>query len=646
LTADRTDPFLRGLASLLSEGDASMPSRIGPYRVISRIDSGATSDVFLCTTGDKSPAVAVKLVRDQDIATMLRTRFLLEREVLRELDDPAIVPIIEDGSMEDGRPWFAMPFVRGLPIDQWVDEAQPGITDLLHVFDAACAAVEYAHRKGVIHRDLKPSNILIENPFSGKPQPRLIDFGIARRNQQVGGSTLIGVPIGTPGFMSPEQAAGQSGDVTSDIWSLGALLRSLALQHTNHSVWQSEVTLVCARAQRPDPLERYGSVAELRQDLRRILQGKPVRASAVSVQRRIRLGFRRHPWLAGAAVLGAVLAAAAALNAFEARHAERIASAQILRTEDAMSAMLGALDQVPVTQRDAVVLIAMLDQAEAAYPLQMCNGPLNARMNLLIGELRHRVGQERLAIARLEAAWHALAEVGQLASATGIQARLWQVDAQMSARLHDGAKPMLEQALEDARRVLPPADPVRLQAESLASTNRFSDHPDQLVPWACEVAARMEEHAAPVRVRAAHAARTADLLERLHGPDALPDVEALRHTWSGVLDDGDPLMLSMDLTRSLMLPRANDPEGAADLLMRLQEPIARAYGERSHLACIVANNLGELLRQLHRDQEAIAALTVAAEGFRALYGPDNVLTRMAEGNLAEARGANQQSRSN
>jgi predicted Ser/Thr protein kinase len=630
------DEALRSLAGAVDGPEEGLPVAIGPFRVLSRIDQGATSVVYLCADpAEPGRSLAVKLVRDLGLASALRHRFAREQDLLAELRHPGIVPIRASGELGDGRPWFAMPFVPGVPLDQWADESGASAHDAIAVLDQACAAVEYAHRKGIIHRDLKPSNVIVVGDEPSRARVHLIDFGLATRRRPAGGASLLGGAVGTPGYMSPEQAAGLPTDSSSDIWSLGALIRRVAHSVGMPAATRREFDLVCVRAQQPDPDRRYASVAALREDLARLRDGRPVRAARIGAWRRISLSVRRQPVMTFVILACAMFAVVALVRASDARRAQQLSIARTLRAEDSMRAMLLAFDERPATQRDAALLRAMLDQAEGAYPLEQPPSPECAQMNLILGHLRHRVGDGAAAMARLEACWRALAGTDERGSRMCIEARLWQADAQGRARIHQGAAELLDGALGDARRTLAVDDPLRLRLESVAST--FSLAPDavSLLPWAVEVRERMVKAGLSERILADHDARTLSAIERGLGRAAFDRIRELRARWDGRLAPEDPILIGMDTTVSVVLDQLGRLDEALALVESLRPRIQQAYGAGSHLACINANNLGWLHYRLGHAREAEQYLTEARDGFTRLYGPDNQLAAMASANLFE-----------
>ncbi|MHC4146392.1 MAG: serine/threonine protein kinase [Planctomycetota bacterium] len=208
-------------------------STVGRYKLLEKVGEGGFGAVWAAE--QKRPVkrrVALKIIKLGMDTKQVVARFEAERQALALMDHPNIAKVLDAGSTDTGRPYFVMELVRGIPIIEYCDQVKLSIQDRLNLFIKVCHAIQHAHQKGIIHRDIKPSNILI-TLHDGVPVPRIIDFGIAKATQQELTEMTIYTQhhqfIGTPAYMSPEQAemSGLDIDTRSDVYSLGVLLYEL-----------------------------------------------------------------------------------------------------------------------------------------------------------------------------------------------------------------------------------------------------------------------------------------------------------------------------------------------------------------------------------------------------------------------------------
>ncbi len=207
---------------------------IGPYKVIKEIGEGGMGKLFLAIRDDDvyKKKVAIKLVKRGMDSDYVLSRFRYERQILASLEHPNIARLLDGGTTDDGRPYFVLEYVEGLPIDVYCDAKKLNIIERLKLFSKVCSAVHYAHQNLVVHRDIKPSNILVTE----EGEPKLLDFGIAKLLApdlygETGMQTGAGMRLMTPYYASPEQVLGKMITTASDTYSLGVLLYELLTGH-------------------------------------------------------------------------------------------------------------------------------------------------------------------------------------------------------------------------------------------------------------------------------------------------------------------------------------------------------------------------------------------------------------------------------
>ena len=289
--------------------------------------------------------MALKMIRAAHLASEAeRQRFRIEAEAAAALDHPNIVPIYEVGECA-GRLYYSMKLVEGGCLARWLEQNVPKPHDAALTVAQAARAVGVAHRQGILHRDLKPANILIDR--DGKPH--ITDFGLAKRIGVDCELTESGALVGTPNYMSPEQAAGNSRGLTtaSDVYSLGAILYRLltgrppfrgdSVMQTLHDVRERtpdrprsvdptlhrDLETICLKCLEKLPERRYRSADSLAEDLERWLRGEPIAARAVGPIERAALWCRRNKLLASlSAGLAAALIVGFAAVCIEWRRAE------------------------------------------------------------------------------------------------------------------------------------------------------------------------------------------------------------------------------------------------------------------------------------------------------------------------------------
>jgi WD40 repeat protein len=311
--------------------EEELPKRIGKLEVQELIGRGAFGDVFKARDPELARIVAIKLPRAGYFGSLAEEeRFLREARSAAQLSHPHIVKVL-DIAHEHGLPFIVSDYVEGLTLADLLTGSRPGFRDSAELVLRIAEALDYAHQRKIIHRDIKPSNILID--ATGKPH--LTDFGLSRRDEGEITVTLDGQIIGTPAYMSPEQAAGDQSQVDgrSDVYSLGVVLYELLTGELPfrgnkrmllHQVLHDDprpprslndriprdLETICLKAMAKDPPRRYVTARDLTDDLGRYLMGEPIRAKPVGQFERTIKWARRRPVAAALLVVSGLALAA------------------------------------------------------------------------------------------------------------------------------------------------------------------------------------------------------------------------------------------------------------------------------------------------------------------------------------------------
>lgn len=451
-------------ASVPSVLDAGLehPERIGPYRIVKLLGEGGMGLVYLAEQEEPiRRQVAVKLIKLGMDTREVIARFETERQVLALMSHPHIAKVFEAGATEQGRPYFVMEYTEGVPITEYCDRHRLSVRRRLDLFIQVCGAIQHAHQKGIIHRDVKPSNLLVEM-HEGEPVPKVIDFGIAKATQQKLAEktvfTRYGRWIGTPAYMSPEQAEMSELEVDSraDIYALGVLLYEILAgtlpfdpetlrRHSDEEVRRilrteeppspsARVTGEAARARRTeraalakrlrgdldwitmkamdkDRARRYASASELASDVRRHLDHEAVVAGPPGVLYRLgKLVRRRRLAVTAAAAVFLTLVAGitgTALALVRARSAERLASQEAATAREVSRFLIGLFEvSDPGESRgNTVTAREILDEGAEKVRQRLDAEPLvEARLLGVMGSVYRKLGLYGQATPLLEEA--------------------------------------------------------------------------------------------------------------------------------------------------------------------------------------------------------------------------------------------------
>jgi eukaryotic-like serine/threonine-protein kinase len=431
------EPEAATIATLRAATPSLAGRTIGPFRVVRSLGEGGMGVVYLAE--QEQPLrrqVALKVIKLGLDSQEITARFQAERQSLALMNHPGIARVLDAGATEEGWPYFVMEYVDGPTLTRFCDEHSLDGRARLSLFVKVCEAVQHAHQKGVIHRDLKPSNILVAT-VDGRPQPKVIDFGVAKATGQRAAEhtayTRLGFIVGTPGYMSPEQAdrGDLDLDTTTDIYSLGVVLYELlvgappfdpdALRRAGYSEMQrlireSEPTVpskrlreqgeaatdmarrrgadvptlvrqlkgdldwITLKAMEKDRARRYASASELAADITRHLTNEAVLARPPSAGYRLGKLLQRHKAQAAAAAAMVltllVLAVGSTIALVKVRRANEQSQREAAKAKavsDFLENTLSAAD--PLRQGRNVTVAEVLEKAAGSISVEFKDQP-------------------------------------------------------------------------------------------------------------------------------------------------------------------------------------------------------------------------------------------------------------------------------
>ena len=446
---------LGGAPTTASEAD-DCSYYIGPYQLVKLLGEGGMGQVWLAEqTEPVKRKVALKLIKGGRYDQSVIQRFESERQSLAIMDHPAIAKVFDAGTTPDGQPFFVMEYVPGSPITQYSDQKRLNTRERLELFIKVCEGVQHAHQKAIIHRDLKPGNIMVTE-VDGKAAPHIIDFGIAKATEKQPDSetlvTQVGMLVGTPGYMAPEQteASAQDIDTRADVYSLGVILYELLTGCLPFDMkqWQKQPLLevlrqireddpprpstmliteaktatenagvrqaeprqlagllkgdldwITMKALEKDRARRYDSPTALAADITRYLTDEPVLASPPSVSYRTSKFIKRHRVgvLAASVVFLALITLAVSMTV----QAVRIARERDRANREAAAAknvsdfLIGLFNVSDPSQArgNSITAREILDQGAKDIETRLTGQPLvQARLLLTIGSVYETLG--------------------------------------------------------------------------------------------------------------------------------------------------------------------------------------------------------------------------------------------------------------
>lgn len=646
-------------------------TRFGPWAVVRQIGHGGMGKVYLAQRADGAYErnVALKVVDDLQMDVQQRAFFEVERQLLAQMDHPAIAQIHDAGSDDNGRPWLVMEYIEGSPITSFCEQAGMSLRQRIELFMRVCEGVQHAHQKGVVHRDIKPANVLV-SMIDGVPAPKLIDFGIA-----MGVSGGPAQAAGTPGYMAPEQLDPQKrSDSRSDIYSLGALLyeivggvrppdcaslppdgarpslqldtlpaediqtlssrRGLAPRRLMRTL-RNDLDWVVAQAMKPDPAERYSSVSLLVNELQRFLAGYPVRAAPQKRSVAIRKFINRHR----AASAAAVLAVSALLAGFGGilwglQKAER-ETQRAVAAADFLVTILGSVDPDVARGLDKTLMLKMLDEASRRVSTELAQQPeAQLQVHLAIAESYTALGMNTFAIQHLESAREiAIATHGRHSwvDLLAIQRMALILPPEQSLAMLQEAIPAAARHQRGDQRTLGPNLRSRMSwvlrdlgrhEEALRESERAYRELRELVP---------PDH--PQRLDAIQYLAI-NLGDAGRFEEAIPMLREAIDRRTEILGYDHPRTIGVRLSLAVFYLQQRDYAQGEVELKSMLEPVASQFGEDSAMMMRVRNNLGGALRQQGKIEEAGPHYEFAYQHALRQHGQSHRLTLMSRHNHA------------
>ena len=686
-------------ARFTAASEEDFPESIGPFRILEELGRGGMGVVYLAEQQEPvRRQVALKVVKQGMDTEQVVARFEVELQALALMDHPAIARVFDAGATPSGRPYFVMEPVRGVPITEHCDRHRLTIRQRLELFLRVCEGVQHAHQKAVIHRDLKPSNVLVAIR-DDRPEPKIIDFGIAKATaQRLTDTTLhtqMGALVGTPAYMSPEQAERTSQDVDTrtDVYALGVILYqllvgalpfedlagggfvamvrrireepapSLSARLTTlgdgatrsakrrgietsalRRKLEGDLDWITLKALEKDRTRRYGSPQELAADIERYLGNEPILARPPSALYRARKLVRRHRGAVAAAATGLVLLIAFAVAmvvqntriASERDRANREAAA-LRAVSDFLKGLFTVADP-DEARGNSITARELLDRSAAGIDLRLDEQPeTQAELMDTIGNIYQKLGLYEQARPLLERAGRMRSRLlGEDHPDTLKSRHSLAVLARNQARYDESAS-LLEAVIAARRRVLPVDDPETLASihelgETYVWQGRYDEAEALLV-------ANLEDQRRVIGPEHPETASSMSVLAQLYRRTArYAEAEALyseavelRQRVLGI--DHPATMNAMNGLANAYYYQARYAE-ATDIYRELLELKRRVLGDEHPRTLIARLNLAVGHRAQGRWPAAEALYEENVELFERVHGPEHTQTLHNASNLA------------
>lgn len=672
------DEAMVNLARFVPEDDPA-PERVGPYRMVRPIGTGGMGVVYLAERDDERlrQSVALKVIRGGYESREMIRRFVSERQILANLRHENIARLLDGGTTDDGRLYFAMEYVEGVPITDYCEQRSLPIKERLSLFRRVCSAVQHAHQNLIVHRDLKPSNILV----TSEGTPKLLDFGIAKvidpaaDGSPEGPLTRADVRLMTPEYASPEQVKGGSITTASDVYALGALLFELVTGETAHKfverspseieqvVCEQPVTrpssaadrttpgtisadldTIVLKALQKEPAHRYHSAEQLSEDIGRMLSGVPIVARPPTLGYRSRKFIQRHRFgvtaaavitllLVGTTIVTAVQSSAIAAKSEEVAHERDRAAAvsdfliEIFRAPDPSQAKGESITAAEILDRGALKIQTEL-ATEPDLQVDLMLVMSEVYMNLAVYDSAESLARRALELSRTHFGAESK-EAAKALTALGLASRtMGKLDD--ARRLYEEALAIEERELEEDDLDL--ASTVNNLGNLLAQQGEYEPSLQYLRQALAIREAAHGKNAPDVAVSLNNLATVAyrmgdyDLAESYHR-------QVLDNLIAANGEDDPQVAVSMNNLASV-LDAKGDVAGAETMYRDALSLKRKLKGPDHPDVAYTLNNLGAVLRKTGKLQEAKPVFGEALRIFKAAYGDRHPNVAVATHNLA------------